>query len=160
MILGVSGHRSVIKGQLKYILYDRLLQLALNLLRELGPDEINTGMALGWDQAIAEAAQYLDIPYTAYVPFVGQENSWPLVAQEKYRLLLEDAQETIVCSDTKSVSAYFKRNKDLVDASNFMLVLWDGRMYGGTYDAVCYAKSLDIHVRNVWREWEEIKKGA
>lgn len=90
----VTGHRPQRLG-LTYSERDRRL-LARFALTTLGTccdldATLLTGMALGWDQACAEAAQSLDMPYIAAVPFEGQESTWPEEAQRRYRQLIDSA---------------------------------------------------------------------
>jgi uncharacterized phage-like protein YoqJ len=50
-----------------------------------GDLSIISGMALGWDQALAAAAIALDVPFIGAIPFEGQEGKWPKSAQDVYR---------------------------------------------------------------------------
>ena len=74
MIIAATGHRPDKLGGYGSIVADRLFHLAYETLEELAPTLVISGMALGWDMAVAEAAFCLDIPFHAYRPFEGQES--------------------------------------------------------------------------------------
>lgn len=99
-----------------------------------------SGMALGVDQWWAEEATALGIPFAAIVPFDGQEERWPSVAQASYRRLL--AQAIIVQTlrprpetDREAIAALYARNQALVDRCHAAVAVWDGTP-SGTADAV------------------------
>ena len=50
-------------------------------------DYIISGMALGYDQWLAEIAMELNIKVHAYIPFTGQETTWPKQSQQRYKNL-------------------------------------------------------------------------
>ena len=62
--------------------------LIKSTFKKLNPSEVISGMALGWDMALAQAAINLGIPFIAAVPFIGQENMWIKKTQEYYKELL------------------------------------------------------------------------
>jgi hypothetical protein len=57
-----------------------------------------SGMALGWDLAVAKACTILGVPFLAAVPFAGQENIWPRESKELYHELLAQASEVVIVS--------------------------------------------------------------
>lgn len=122
--------------------------------------EVITGMALGWDQAIAKAAFQLEIPFTAATPFEGQENYWPLPTQAMYHDLLKNAKEVVVVTKPKPVStklvikALQDRNAWMIDNSELVMALWDGSS-GGTHNAIQYATKKDRKVLNFWDSWDK-----
>ncbi len=87
MILAATGHRLDKLGGYDLLIQLDLLKFSKIVLPQLKPDKVISGMALGFDQAIAEAAYQLKIPYVAAVPFVGQESVWPEEAQIKYKYI-------------------------------------------------------------------------
>ena len=113
-------------------------------------------MALGWDQAIAEAALYLDMPLVAYIPFVGQESRWPETSQQRYWHILNNpnTEYVIVCEGGYGAWKMQKRNEAMVNASMHLLALWDGST-GGTGNCIRYAKAKQRRIENVWDEWVE-----
>lgn len=112
--------------------------------------EVISGMALGWDQALAVAALNRLLPVHAYIPFPGQADKWPLESQYFYQDLLRQ------CSSIKMISfggysakAMQDRNEAMVDDSAEVLALWSGEP-GGTANAVTYAENCLKVVHNVW----------
>lgn len=57
-------------------------------------------------------------------------------------------------------SAGYRRNKTIVDASDILVVLYDGRTKGGTFQALNYALEKDktIYYMDIMKDWEEAKR--
>jgi len=109
-------------------------------------------MALGWDQALAQAAVDMKIPFDAAVPFVGQESRWPAESAKRYRSLLSQARNvTVVCDGGYAAWKLQRRNIWMVDHCDAVLALWNGSD-GGTANCVRYADGKRP-VINVWNEW-------
>jgi len=154
MIIGTAGHRPQKTGGRPL---DLLLLAQRAILRE-NPDSVITGMATGWDQAIARACFGLGIPYIAAVPFEGQESRWPDAVQMEYRSLLGGAAKVVYVSVPGYHPAKMaKRNQWIVDHSDKMLVLYDGMGDSGTADAVGRADLAGLVITNCWQEWLEAR---
>ena len=112
-----------------------------------------TGMAIGWDCAVAEACLNVGIPFVACVPFKGQETMWPDKTKRYYYDLLAKAVEVVyVCDPGYAAWKMQKRNEYMVDNSQKQLALWDGTS-GGTANCVRYAASKDVEIINCWAEY-------
>ncbi len=122
---------------------------------DLKPSAIISGMALGWDIAVARAALRLEIPLIAAVPFKGQESKWPWKAQVQYHAILKFASEVVIVSEGGYEAWKMKRrNRWIVDNSERLVALWDGSD-GGTAHCVEYANQVGRkQVVNVWGAWE------
>lgn len=157
MIIAGTGHRP---GKLNGYGEEQRRQLftfATDIIGTLPerPTLIISGMALGWDTALAEAARAMLIPYRTYVPFKGQEIMWPRETQRIYHDLLHDADGVVtVCKDGYAGWKMQKRNEAMVDACDHVLALWDGS-HGGTSNCIAYAKVRAKPVTNVWNKWEK-----
>lgn len=68
---------------------------AYTLVKELKPELVVTGMAVGWDQWIAEICIENKIPFLAALPFVGQELRWPIKTQQHYKWLISKALKVV-----------------------------------------------------------------
>lgn len=116
---------------------------------------IISGMAQGWDQAVAHAAILLNLPLIAALPFEGQESRWPYAGRKRYDAILGHAEEVVTVSkggfDSKK---YLVRDEWMVNNCDAVLALWDGTEEGGTYYTVRYAKEFDIPYINAWIPWE------
>lgn len=156
--LTVTGHRPhkiLVRGQKAYDgpAYAALVDFAEKVLHHLDPRCVITGMALGWDQAIAEAAERASIPFIAYVPFLGQESRWPTSSQKRYADLLAGAKAMRICSSGGySAAKMQKRNELMVDGADAVAALWDGSA-GGTANCVRYAESQSVRVVKCWPSW-------
>lgn len=156
LTLAVTGHRPNKLGGYSTEVYERLTDFAAGELAELAPDLVITGMAQGWDMAIAEAARSIGIPYHAYVPFKGQQLLWPDETQLLYRNLLKSAQKVVYCSGPGySGWKMHKRNEMMMDAADSVLAMWDGNNMGGTAAAVRYARLCGKEVINAWDRWAQ-----
>ncbi len=157
MILAGTGHRPDKLGGYNTHVAQRLQTLASAALTKHQPQLVISGMALGWDQALAEAAVAHDIPFHAYVPFEGQESMWPLQAQQRYQDLLWKADKVIiVCEGSFAAWKMQKRNEAMVDACDKVLALWNGTS-GGTANCVAYAKTQNKPIFNLWHSWEKYR---
>lgn len=174
VILAGTGHRpDKISGGYSEVARVRLVDFAEIILRETKPDRVVSGMALGWDQALVEAALRLNIPFVAALPFGGQELTWPTASQERYRELLKKAVTIkLVCEGGYASWKYQLRNEYLVTSCHLLVALWDGSD-GGTANCVKYAKKcgrtmlplldamrvanssvgIEGGLTNVWNRW-------
>ena len=138
--LAGTGHRPSKLGGHRPIVFTKLVEFAVNVLSVLRPSWLISGLALGWDQAIALAAFDLDIPVCGAVPFKGQERLWPEDSQALYNEILRHCAETVtVCSGDYSASKMFKRDRWMVDRGSHVLANWNGSP-GGTGHTVHYAE--------------------
>lgn len=153
LIITATGHRPGKLGGYSAMLDERLKQFAIEEIRSLSPTEMVSGMSGGWDTAVAEACIELDIPFTAAVPFRGQDAVWPAAARVRYRRLLSKANRVIeVCDPQYAAWKMMRRNVWMVDRCDAVLALWDGSD-GGTGNCVAYAKARQKPVMNVWKGW-------
>jgi uncharacterized phage-like protein YoqJ len=157
LIVAGTGHRPDKLGGYSDDAFNLLVKIAKHWLEMNKPTRVISGMALGWDQALATAAVEVDIPFVAAVPFNSQENTWPDSAKIKYSELLKKATEIFVLSDTYSINAMHYRNAWMVDHSHVMLALWDGSI-GGTSNCIRYAQSKDKHIINLYNIYKSIKE--
>jgi len=152
-IIAVTGHRPSKLGGYSFINQLKLVSFATIQLDQLEPYKVITGMAQGWDQAVANACFIMKVPYIAAVPFKGQERMWPEASQKVYNWLLENASEVVIVSGGAYKPWKMQvRNEWMVDNSKLVLSLWDGTP-GGTANCVRYTKSKGKPLVNVWDEW-------
>lgn len=156
MIVCGTGHRPAKLGGYSAAVYNDLVMLATVALAERPwLTYVISGMALGWDQALAEAAYNLGIPFTAAIPFPGQEEAWPQESQDHYWDLMCKASEVhAVCDAGYAAWKMQKRNEWMVDASQWCMALYDGTS-GGTANCVRYAEKMlyPDRIINLWEDW-------
>lgn len=162
MIWSTTGHRPGISTFPDTDLYFRKLVRLATTWIEASEDRLAvaiTGMALGWDQAFAQACAGYGIPFVAAVPFVGQEVRWSAYDQARYRRLIGKAHrvEIVSQSDEDLPSAYYVRNRWMIDNSQSLVCLYDGRPRGGTYYTVAYATKKQMPVENLWSKWVRVR---
>jgi uncharacterized phage-like protein YoqJ len=155
MIVAGTGHRPDKLGGYSQQAFDKLVSIATYFLQARKPELVISGMALGWDQALAEAAIQQNIPFDAYIPFVGQESMWPRQSQEKYHNLLAKARKVIVCSEGGYSS--FKmavRNRKMVDAADTIVAMYNGDITGGTANCIEYATTKHKRIINLYERFK------
>lgn len=113
------------------------------------------GMALGFDMAAAEAvlalrAAHPEVRLVCVVPFAGQDRRFPAVERERYRRILEAADETVVLRDDYRPDCYARRNDRLTDGASAVVAWYDGSS-GGTHYTVRRARRLGLRVLNLWQ---------
>lgn len=152
-IIAGTGHRPDRLGGYGDAVAERLIALATASLREQKPSTVISGMALGWDMALAEAAFRLGIPFHAYLPFVGQEAKWRLASQQQFQTLLGNASVVVECCDPGYASwKMHRRNEYMVEACDVLLALWDGSN-SGTGNCIAYARNAGRKVINLWSRY-------
>jgi len=130
-----------------------LVGFAQAWLSVLAPMKVISGMALGWDQALATAAVELGIPFVAAVPFAGQEARWPVESQRAYDALIAQAAEVVIVSRGGfSARAMQARNEWMTDRADLLVALYDGTP-SGTGNSIRYAERTGTDVLNLWESW-------
>jgi uncharacterized phage-like protein YoqJ len=155
-IVAGTGHRPHKLGGYSSDVQKRLQNLAERWLSDNGPHKVISGVALGWDTALAKAAIALGIPLIAAVPFEGQESKWPKASQIVYRDLLEQADDIVFVSEAGYAPWKMQaRNKWMTDNCTTLLALWDGTS-GGTGNCIQYATKTGKPVINLWDEYQSL----
>lgn len=153
LVIAGTGHRPEKLGGHTQAVEKRLLELATSALTRHHPTKVISGMALGWDMALAEASLLMGIPLVAAVPFEGQEKRWPESSRHRYQEILAQAETThIVSPGGYSAQAMQWRNEWMVNRCDRLLALWDGST-GGTYNCIDYANHAHKTVLNIWKSW-------
>lgn len=150
MIVAATGHRPNKCCGYSLEAHNKLLRKAHNWLEENQPNKTISGMALGWDQAWAEASLDLQIPFIAAIPFEGQDKVWPGEARRFYNKLLSKALEVVIVNDGAYAPWKMQtRNQWMVDRADKIIALWDGSE-GGTANCLKYARSMNKPIINLW----------
>ncbi len=102
------------------------------------------GGALGVDTFAAEIVLsflpvYPDLCLEIAVPYLGQEQRWRVEDQLRYRQILESSQRITYVQIAKSSRAMYRRNQYIVDHSDRIIAVYDGKS-GGTRNTIVYAK--------------------
>lgn len=157
MIICGTGHRPTKLGGYSVKAFNDLIFFAEKWLKEnkIKATGVISGMALGWDQALAIAAIRNGINLTCAIPFKGQELAWPSDSQKLFNRILDKSQEIFyVSKGSYSPSKMQIRNKWMVDRSDLVLAMWDGSS-GGTANCIKYAEGKNKTVINLYNEYKE-----
>lgn len=116
-----------------------------------GFDYFISGMAIGVDTLCAEAVLrlrevYPHIKLECALPCIDQTEKWHDEQIERYSEILKKADKVYYSSDKE----YFRdcmnlRNKYMVDNSDLLLAVWNGKK-GGTANTVKYARKKEKEV--------------
>lgn len=153
MKIAVTGHRPDKLGGFSAEAALILEDFAIEQLVKYDVRLVLTGMALGWDQAVAQACRDLQIGYVACLPHENQEERWPEEAQKRYKELLSGAADVVLVEKGPYAALKMhKRNAYLVDNAEWVLALYSG-MPGGTKH--CYEMAVEEGklLANCWQEW-------
>lgn len=154
-IVAATGHRPDKLGGYSDAVLDRLTDLACVYLGRFDPplDRVISGMAQGWDTAVALAAIQCAVPLICAEPFLGQQEVWPLAAKQRYSFIESKAHTVyVVCEGGYAAWKMQKRNEWMVDHSSRVVALWNGTA-GGTANCVAYAKKQQRPIDNLWEQW-------
>jgi uncharacterized phage-like protein YoqJ len=152
-IIGATGQRPKTLGGYHPQVMARMNKLAYWYLTREKPDKIVSGMALGWDTAVANIAFKENIPFVAAVPFPQQADIWPQAERDLWEFLLSKAERVIRVSESYSPEALKKRNKVIVDESTEIVSLWNGNRRSGTGHCIRIAELECKPVTNLYNEY-------
>lgn len=118
MILGVTGSRKP--------RHEPLCEKLFNFIQDKGVTELHHGDCTGWDHQAFMVADWLCIKTVAHPP----DND----------IMRADTKSSVVLPP----KPYLERNKDIVNASDFLIAVPDGpeRQRSGTWSTVRYAKHV------------------
>lgn len=155
MTISGTGHRPNKLGGYGLRPFLRLVQILKKWLADHPEvDEVIIGMALGFDQALAQACVELNIPFTAAVPFEGQEKLWRYEDKQRYFDLLNKAKRVIyVGSPGYSAKKMHNRNQWMIDNSDEVLTMYDGSP-GGTGACIRYAETKAKKIHNIYELYQ------
>lgn len=145
-----TGHRPDKLGGYSDEAFNHLVEIAENCFKQIKPSEVISGMALGWDMAMAQAAINMNIPLIAAVPFIGQEKMWPKKSQDKFNNMLKIASEVIIVSEGGYERDKMQiRNIWMVNNCDLVIAMHDGST-GGTNNCVKYATKMGKKMVNLY----------
>jgi hypothetical protein len=161
MRIGITGHQRL-KEPARWDWVKRELS---RLLTALTPPLVGiTSLAIGTDQLFANAVLQLGGSLEIVIPFAGYESTFSEERdrQEYIRLLRRALKQEVLEKYGSDEEAYFASGKHMVDQSEFLIAVWDGKpatALGGTGDVVGYAvqqRKRIIHLNPITQELEEL----
>lgn len=143
----VTGHRDIPEEKMDRI--QKLLRQEILAAIEDGYTHFISGFATGADllfaDIIAELKEIYPITLEAAIPYPGRMKT----PDETFQRLIRCCDTVKIHSDSYFKGCYMRRNRYLVDQSQRVIAVYDGRPTGGTAATVRYAKGKDVRV--VWR---------
>ncbi len=143
MKIAITGHRPSKLGNdydLVSPLIKKIKAKLQDIIDELHPDYMISGMALGIDTLWALLAIENDIKLICAIPFVGQENVWAKKSKELYYDVLKKARYSeVVSRGGYSPMKLQIRNEWMVNSCDVLIAVWDGST-GGTFNCITYAR--------------------
>jgi hypothetical protein len=151
--IGVTGHRSIPPSVLPYV------RSALRREFSAGGVELEaiSSLAAGADQLFADIALAHGVPVTAVIPGMDYEaHLGDAETRSTYRRLLGSCATRVdLPLQPTHEEAYFAAGRWIVDHSDRLIAVWDGRPArgpGGTGDIVAYARRTGVPVTVLWRD--------
>lgn len=122
-----------------------LLENIVELTERHGITRYISGLALGIDQIASEIVlmlkkMYPEITLEGAIPCKTQAIKWTEVQRKRYENIISGCDITTVLSDEYYDGCMQARNRYMVDKSDYILGVWDGRT-GGTGSTIKYAQS-------------------
>ena len=143
----VTGHRDIPEEKMDRI--QKLLRQEILAAIEDGYTHFISGFAAGADllfaDIVAELKEIYPITLEAAIPYPGRMKT----PDETFQRLIQCCDTVKIHSDSYFKGCYMRRNRYMVDQSQRVVAVYDGRLTGGTAATVRYAKGKDVRV--VWR---------
>ena len=143
----VTGHRDIPAEQVDRI--RELLRQEILTAIEDGCTHFISGFAAGADLLFAELVAELKavhpITLEAAIPYPGRMKT----PDKTFQRLIRSCDVVKIHSDSYSKDCYMRRNRYMVDRSQRVIAVYDGRSTGGTATTLRYARGKDVRV--VWR---------
>ncbi len=150
MIIAGTGHRPGKLYGYDQNTFNKLIDLAEAVIEHFNPNKIISGMALGWDLALAKASLNLKIPLIAAIPYPNQPDQWNKKDKDFYNSILKQADHIEIISSYFGYKFLQQRNEWMVDHSDQLIALYKNGEIGGTFNCIEYAKWKNKPIYNVW----------
>lgn len=137
----ITGHRNLPAEKMEYI--KEMLRQKVEYAIENGCIRFLSGFADGTDLLFASIIsdkknQYPDIRLEAAIPYRGRLKT----KNSDFQSLLKHCDQITVACEEYIPSCYMRRNRYMVDESQLVIAVYDGRDKGGTWATIRYAYKL------------------
>ena len=128
----------------------RLKDTIIEMITQNGVTHFISGMAIGVDMYAAEIVlelkeTYPNISLEAAIPCENQSAKWAEQLRNRYNDILEKCDIHTVLQHSYTADCMHKRNKYMVDNSDWIIAVWNGKP-SGTGKTVKYATMHGIEV--------------
>ncbi len=158
LTLAATGHRPDKLGGYNTTTLLRLQSIATKALTAAVHTHdiyrVISGMALGWDLAIAQAALDIGLPLIAAIPCPQQPAKWSPDLILKWKQIKDQAKEVHIISPTYTPECMQRRNIWMINNADVVLALFNGKQKGGTWNAVQFAIQTEKPIINVWDQFK------
>ncbi len=160
-----TGHRQIAQADMRW-LHAEILRVLAKLEGDHGMTEVVSGMALGFDQQLAEMALVCNLRLHAVPPFPSQFAAWPEPQQNHWHELIMMAAEITPASvrdpdfaNPRQVAAMLHARNDtmlkmsqaVIAAADLTKLKWkNDRVVGGTWSCVEKAKNKGMPI--IWMD--------
>ena len=142
----VTGHRDIPAEQMDRI--QELLRREILTAIEDGYSHFISGFATGADllfaEMVAELREVYPITLEAAIPYPGRMKT----PDKTFQRLIRCCDTVKIHSDAYFKGCYMRRNRYMVDQSQRVIAVYDGRPTGGTAATVRHAGKKDVRI--VW----------
>ena len=144
-----TGHRIIKKTSLPLI--KQKIEIEVRKLIVQGVTHFIAGGALGFDTLAAQTVlelkkDYSQIKLILAIPCESQASKWNYKDKIIYEYIKNQADKVIYISKEYEKDCMLMRNKFMVDNSTFVIAMWDGRKYGGTFYTLKCAERLNKQI--------------
>lgn len=144
----VTGHRDIPKNQVDYI-KNELQREVLSAIDD-GYTRFLSGFADGIDLMFAaivakEKTRHPELILEAAIPYARRLKN----QDRQFQLLLGACNSIRVECETYTPSCYMQRNRYMVDQSQRVIAVYDGRDHGGTLFTMRYARTHGREIRQI-----------
>ncbi len=150
--LGITGHQSIPAPAIDFV--TEALQREIVAVSRMGPLLGVSSLAAGADQLFASIVLRAGGSLHVVVPASEYETTFDDSGLREFRQLLQSAAEVEVLPyEAPTEEAFYAAGKRVVDLSEILLAVWDGRPsrgLGGTADVVRYAQEFNHDVHIIW----------
>ena len=145
----VTGHRNIPANKINYVKHE--LRREIQATIEDGYTRFISGFADGADLLFAaiiaeEKQRNPALSLEVAIPYQGRIRT---TNKEFQRVLLVCDWVTVI-RESYIPSCYMERNRYMVDHSQRVIAVYDGRKNGGTFSTMRYTSAMDRDVRTIW----------
>lgn len=127
-----------------------------NVLKKEAITGVISGMALGFDQALAIATLELQdegvqIDLYAFCPCKGQETLWKESSIELYNKILARCKQVFYIQPTYTSGCMLERNIAMLECCDLLIAFYNGKNTGGTFHCITNAQERGIKIINLYK---------
>ncbi len=141
----ITGHRTIEEGKIE--IAKATIRKALIQAVNCGYNHFISGFAKGIDlyfaEIIIELRERYDISLEAAIPYRNRIRS----KDTNFQNLISQCNLVSILSEKYSPSCYINRNRYMVQHSNLIIAVYDGRYKGGTLFTMRYAHALGKEIK-------------